>query len=46
LSTIDLPAAGYAFIPGVFQYSAGVHVLPGHRIERVRFQNPIPLAVC
>jgi len=44
MSTIDLPAAGYAFIPGVFQYSAGVHALPGHRIERVRFQNPVPLA--
>jgi hypothetical protein len=42
--TIDLPAAGYRFIPAVFQYSAGVAALPGFRIERVRFAEPVPLA--
>jgi len=40
--TID--RAGYRYIPGPFQYSAGVAALPGHTIERVRFANPIPLA--
>jgi hypothetical protein len=40
--TID--RAGYRYIPGPFQYSAGVAALPGHAIERVRFANPVPLA--
>ena len=35
---------GYRYIPGPFQYSAGVAALPGFAIERVRFANPIPLA--
>ncbi len=35
---------GYGFIPGPFQYSAGVVARPGHRIERVRFMRPVPLA--
>ncbi len=35
---------GYAFIPGPFQYSAGVVARPGHAIERVRFLRPVPLA--
>jgi len=43
MSTIAFPAGGYAFVPGVFQYSAGVRALPGHRIERVRFAHPVPL---
>lgn len=42
-STIDVPNGGYSFIPGVFQYSAGVAALPGFRIERVRFSRPVPL---
>jgi hypothetical protein len=42
-STVALPEAGYSFIPGVFQYSAGVAALPGFRIERVRFAEPVPL---
>lgn len=37
-------AGGYAFAPGVFQYSAGVSALPGYRIERVRFERPPRLA--
>jgi hypothetical protein len=28
----------------VFQYSAGVAASPGHEIERVRFDKPVPLA--
>jgi len=39
--TIDFH--GYRYIPGPFQYSAGVAALPGHMIERVRFANPVPL---
>ncbi|HVZ10090.1 2-amino-5-chloromuconate deaminase CnbZ [Rhodopila sp.] len=35
---------GYRYIPGPFQYSAGVAALPGHAIERVRFTDPVPLA--
>jgi len=34
----------YRFIPGVFQYSAGVAAEPGYRIERVRLQQPVALA--
>jgi hypothetical protein len=39
--TID--RQGYRYIPGPFQYSAGVAALPGHAIQRVRFANPVPL---
>jgi hypothetical protein len=35
---------GYRYVKGVFQYSAGVAALPGHRIERARFRAPVPLA--
>ncbi|MBX6370479.1 MAG: hypothetical protein IRZ04_21115 [Rhodospirillales bacterium] len=42
--TVSFAPGGYAFIPGVFQYSAGVKALPGYRIERVRFAEPVPLA--
>ena len=40
---IDVPAGGYRYIPGVFQYSAGVGALDGFQIERVTFQTPVPL---
>ena len=43
MSTTDFAAGGYRYIPGVFQYSAGVAALPGHRIERVTFRRPVPL---
>jgi len=43
LGAVDFSAGGYRFIPGVFQYSAGVAALPGHSIERVRFRTPVPL---
>src|SRR5262249_36636330 len=33
----------YRYLPGPFQYSGGVAALPGHRIERLRFLEPIPL---
>jgi len=35
---------GYGFIPGPFQYSAGVAARPGFLIERVRFARFVPLA--
>jgi hypothetical protein len=40
---VDIAQFGYRYIPGPFQYSAGVATLPGHRIERMRFLNPVPL---
>jgi hypothetical protein len=43
-ATVAFASGGYRFIPGVFPYSAGVAALPGHNIERVRFQRPVPLA--
>lgn len=43
-TTISIPSAGYRCLPGVFQYSAGVAALPGFRIERIRFADPLPMA--
>jgi hypothetical protein len=36
-------AGGYRYIPGVFQYSAGVAAEPGFQLERVRFRKPLPI---
>ncbi|MFA6313598.1 MAG: hypothetical protein WCV99_20675 [Sterolibacterium sp.] len=45
MSSTKVYAPGnYRFIPGVFQYSAGVAAEAGFRIERVRFLKPVPLA--
>jgi hypothetical protein len=41
--TQDIREFGYRYIPGPFQYSAGVAALPGFRIERLRFLEPVPL---
>ena len=41
----DFALGGYRFIPGVFQYSGGVTALPGYEIQRVRFREPVPLAL-
>src|SRR5689334_8839506 len=38
-------AGGYRYIPAVFQYSGGVAAQSGFEIVRVRFHQPIPLAV-
>lgn len=43
MSTIDFEPGGYRFIKGPFQYSAGVAALPGFRLVRVMFRNPVPL---
>lgn len=34
---------GYRYVPGVFQYSAGVAALDGFEIRRIRFQKPVPV---
>lgn len=44
MSTNVFAPGGYRYIPAVFQYSGGVAAEPGHRIERVRFHRPVPLA--
>lgn len=40
----DFAAGSFRYIPGVFQYSAGVAALPGFQVVRVRFMTPVPLA--
>lgn len=35
---------GYRYLPGVFQYSAGVAAEPGFALERLRLLRPLPLA--
>lgn len=44
LATKVMEAGGYRDIPAVFQYSSGVAALPGHRLERVRFDRLLPMA--
>ncbi|MFM9107832.1 MAG: hypothetical protein ACKOWF_14160 [Chloroflexota bacterium] len=34
----------FHYLPGVFQYSAGVAAADGYRLERARFDRPVPLA--
>jgi hypothetical protein len=43
IQTVEAPAGGYRFMPGVSQYSCGIGALPGYAIERVRFAEPVPL---
>lgn len=40
----DFAPGGYRFVPGVFQYSAGVAAQPGYEIVRLRFLDPPPMA--
>lgn len=42
---IQFPDGGYAFLKGVFPYSAGVVALPGFAIERARFARPAPMTL-
>ncbi len=44
MSTREFADGGYKYVPGVFQYSAGVAAADGYEIVRVTFGNPIPLA--
>jgi hypothetical protein len=41
---ISFAAGGYEFIPGVFQYSAGVRASDGFEIVRARFRSVPPMA--
>ena len=43
MKLLPFEPGGYRFVEGVFQYSAGVAALPGHRIVRVQFRRPVPL---
>jgi hypothetical protein len=42
--TRDFPTGNYRFIPAVFQYSSGAAADSGFEVERVRFDNLLPLA--
>ena len=44
MSSVDFQPGGYRFIPGVFQYSAGVAALAGFSMRRIQFQSPVPLS--
>ncbi|MFZ9014396.1 MAG: 2-amino-5-chloromuconate deaminase CnbZ [Alphaproteobacteria bacterium] len=44
MSSVDFQSGGYRFIPGVFQYSAGVAALTGFSMRRIQFQSPVPLS--
>jgi hypothetical protein len=44
MSSIDFLPGGYRFIPGVFQYSAGVAALAGFGMRRIQFQRPVLLS--
>jgi hypothetical protein len=44
MSATSFVPGGYRYLPGVFQYSAGVAALDGYRIERARFRAPVALA--
>ena len=41
---MNFEPGGYRFVKGVFQYSAGIAPLPGYRLVRVMFREPVPLA--
>jgi hypothetical protein len=39
----EFKAGNYAYLPSVFQYSAGVVASLGYRLEQVRFKQAVPL---
>jgi hypothetical protein len=43
-STREFSPGSYRFIPGPFQYSAGVAPFAGYQIQRVRLRRPVPMA--
>jgi hypothetical protein len=43
IETIEAENSGYAFMPGVNQYSCGIGALAGFAIERVRFSRVVPM---
>jgi len=44
MPSMDFAAGGYRYLPGVFQYSAGVAALDGFRVERAMFSAPVAFA--
>ncbi|MBB4003246.1 2-amino-5-chloromuconate deaminase CnbZ [Aurantimonas endophytica] len=44
MSLVEMREGGYAYIPLVMQFSAGVVARPGYRMQRVRFSQPVPVA--
>lgn len=44
MTSVEFQPGGYQFVPGVFQYSAGVAALAGYGMRRVQFLRPVPLA--
>lgn len=44
MTTTAFPSGNYSFVPGVFQYSAGVAASAGYGLRRIRFRRPVPLA--
>ncbi|MEQ8710291.1 MAG: hypothetical protein RIC36_14985 [Rhodospirillales bacterium] len=44
MTTADFKPGGYRFVPGVFQYSAGVTAMPGYGMRRIQFRRPVPMA--
>ena len=43
MNSLPFEPGGYRFVKGVFQYSAGIAPLAGHRLVRVMFWTPVPL---
>lgn len=43
MKSVEFQSGGYAYLPGVFQYSAGVAALSGFEIIRVTFRKAPPL---
>ena len=44
METMNFEPGGYRFVKGVFQYSAGIAPMLGHRLGRGMFRKPVPLA--
>lgn len=44
MAAVDFQPGGYRFVPGVFQYSAGVAATTGHGMRRIQFRQPVPLS--
>ena len=43
MTSVDFQPGGYRFVPGVFQYSAGVVAMAGYGMRRTQFRRPVPL---
>jgi len=43
VTPVEFHQGGYRYLPGVFQYSAGVSALEGFEVVRVTFRQPPPL---